>query len=373
MSGQDDSLISHVLIGERIRDFRIVEGLTQEELATAVDLSQTTISHAERGMVDPTEVIDRIVDQFDYPYSFFAEDPAGQIAGTLRFRKLARASKKESDRVSHLFLESHRAAARLATFTGVAAPDFGGIDGDDIEATALATRRLMGIADGIPVDHVIRRCEAAGIAVFPIRLRGFEPNHETVGHSGVSAWGPWDVPAIGYLPAQPGDRLRHTIAHELGHLVLHRQLSSVTGDGRRRVENQASSFASAFLVPAEPLRAAVAGRPVTLDALRTLKAGWGVSIASLIMRTAEVGLIDERRKVSLFKQLSARGWRRSEPVPVAVEKPALLRRMLDRVSTGDPDITATVSLARTTLDALVDRPQSDCAATQRGRPAGEAP
>lgn len=366
MSGPDDSLISQVLIGERIRDFRVVEGMTQEELATAVDLSQTTISHAERSMVDPADVIDRIIDHFDYPYSFFAEDPAPQIAGTLRFRKLARASKKESDRVSRLFLESHRAAARLATFTGVAAPDLSSIEGDDIEAAALATRRLMGIADDIPVDHVIRRCEAAGIAVFPIRLPGFEPDHETVGHSGVSAWDPWDIPAIGYLPAQSGDRLRHTIAHELGHLVLHRQLPPVTADGRRQVENRASSFASAFLVPAKPLRAAVAGRPVTLDALRTLKAGWGVSIASLIMRTAEVGLIDERRKISLFKQLSARGWRRSEPVPVAVEEPVLLRRMLDRVSTGDPDITVTVSLGRTTLDALVDRPSGDRADARPG-------
>lgn len=53
-----------------------------------------------------------------------------------------------------------------------------------------------------------------------------------------------------------------------------------------------------------------------------------VSIQALIMRGAHLGLIDDRRKLSLFKQLSARGWRKSEPVTVHAEQPMLMWKLL---------------------------------------------
>jgi Zn-dependent peptidase ImmA (M78 family) len=68
--------------------------------------------------------------------------------------------------------------------------------------------------------------------------------------------------------------------------------------------------------------------PVTLSDLLRLKAYWGLSAQALIMRGSQLGLIDEQRKSSLFKQLSARGWRKSEPVTVHREEPALVWRLL---------------------------------------------
>ena len=74
---------------------------------------------------------------------------------------------------------------------------------------------------------------------------------------------------------------------------------------------------------------------VTLRDFAQLKATWGVSIQALIMRCSQLGLIDPARKTSLFKQLSARGWRKNEPVKVHLEVPALFSKLIeDRFGEG---------------------------------------
>lgn len=351
----EDGPLSELLWGPRIRDFRTLYGLTQVDLAKELEVSQTTLSMAEREEIPADDVIELIVDAYDVPFAFFVERAATAGAdGTLRFRKRARTSKKDTDRVAVLFKEAHRVAARLASTTGVRAPDFDGLRGLPVEEAAARARIRLGVPDGAAVDHMIRRCEAAGIAVFPLRLLGFNPDQDVVGHSGVSAWEPWDVPAIGYMPGEPGDRQRHTVAHELGHLILHRGRGPVLSrDDQRQSETQASTFASAFLVPPGPLRAAMR-TDLTLSEFKILKAGWGVSIASLIMRSRDLGFIDDDRATSLFKQLSARGWRKEEPVSVTQEHPVLMARMLARLAPrGDTDLAAsTLGLGGTVLGSL---------------------
>jgi Zn-dependent peptidase ImmA (M78 family) len=93
-------------------------------------------------------------------------------------------------------------------------------------------------------------------------------------------------------------------------------------------EGEANRFAGAFLVPAERMREAMADHDFTLRDFAALKARWGVSIQALIMRSGHLGLIDARRKESLFKQISARGWRKQEPVQVHHEEPALFWKLM---------------------------------------------
>ena len=59
-----------------------------------------------------------------------------------------------------------------------------------------------------------------------------------------STWAKLDEerPIIALLAGRPMDRIRFNIAHELGHLVLHRSLRS----SLKLVENEANEFASAF-------------------------------------------------------------------------------------------------------------------------------
>lgn len=320
--------------GERLRTLRLLMGLSQGELAAVADVSQPLISQIEKHTKAATsEVLSKVAAATATPMAFFDVDPDDLPADTLHFRRKAGASAKEVKRVEATVREAYRVAARLLVETKVRRLELpraeGDIDGEGIETLAAQTRDSLGVArDGV-LRHVIRTCERAGIPVVPLVLVDAQGDGEdiVVGHSGVSCWrGQSDPSLISYFSAGSGDRQRFTVAHELAHLVLH---TARRGVPIPQAEKEAHRFAGAFLLPEERAREALED-PFTLRDLAQLKARWGVSIQAFIMRASHLGLIDETRRTSLFKQLTARGWRTKEPVVVHAEQPALMRAMLAR-------------------------------------------
>ena len=121
------------------------------------------------------------------------------------------------------------------------------------------------------------------------------------------------------------DRSRFDASHELGHLVLHQPKHA----GTKEAENQAHRFAAAFLMPAEAIRDDLPRR-ADWERLAHLKQEWGVSIAALLKRAQTLGRMDPTAYTQAMKTLSARGWRKREPVDLGpAEKPVLLAKALE--------------------------------------------
>jgi Zn-dependent peptidase ImmA (M78 family) len=128
-----------------------------------------------------------------------------------------------------------------------------------------------------------------------------------------------------------GYRSRFDLAHELGHLVLHRYIRRPSERDRHKLlEQQAHRFAGALLLPAENIANEVR-LPVTMDDLLLLKRRWGVSATAIIMRLHALELLTEDEKLSLFKRRSARWGAKSEPGDGDrnPEHPRLLRRAIE--------------------------------------------
>ncbi len=314
------------MTGARVRQVRELLGWTQTELSRRSGVRQARLSEIESGFLAPAEVVQSIARATGFPEAWFEQPSPSEFPdGTIRYRKTSKASKRH-DRCAVRRLEL---AAELVdqlsaglTLPSVSLQFLGGTS-DDVEKVAADTREVLGLAPQGPVKNVTRAIERAGAVVvgLPVDLAGAA--NEVRHHHGVSAWPSLDSrPVIGFSTADPGDRQRHTLAHEVGHLVLHR------GDvADRDYESEASRFAGAFLMPRQDATDAFAG-PVTLQRLGQLKAFWGISIAGLVVRATQVGVIDRERQTSLFKQLSARGWRKTEPVTVHREQPALISRLI---------------------------------------------
>ena len=321
--------------GERIRTVRHLLGISQDQLADAAGVSQALISAVESGNRQATEdLIAAVQTATATPRSFFDVAPMDLSTGTLRFRKLTNAKRSDTRRTETLVQEAYRIAGDLLRGESYRLPSLPQttetvLSDDVIEGLAVETRDALGIDADAPVVHVTRLLERGGIAVAPLVLPGADVHpDDAVGHFGASLWAsPAEHPLVGYFPTGAGDRQRFTLAHELGHLVLHLGRPRTTDP-----ELEAHRFAGAFLLPRERMNEALGGgvSPLTLRDLAQMKARWGVSIQAIIMRGSHLGLIDSARKVSLYKQLSARGWRRYEPVSVAHEKPELLRTLLER-------------------------------------------
>ena len=131
---------------------------------------------------------------------------------------------------------------------------------------------------------------------------------------------------------KPGDRQRLSVAHELGHLLLHQTLQGKFDD----IEKEANQFAGELLFPEDAARQELVP-PITLSGLADLKRKRGMSLQALIFKALEIDVIDERQANSLRVQISKKGWRKQEPEALYIkpEKPRALRRMAE-VLYGDP-------------------------------------
>ncbi len=194
---------------------------------------------------------------------------------------------------------------------------------------ARLTRQALDIAADQPIDHVMHTAEKAGVPVVVANIDLPDARHDAY-----SLWvGEFqEQPLITALPVDSWERTRWSIAHEIGHLVLHR------GRSGEDVEEEANAFANEFLLPEARLRAEWPAN-VTLTTLMPLKRRWRMSLSALIMHGRSHGLLSRERAEGLFKQLSARRdmltgvtWKMQEPgfdenLP---ERPRLLAVMTER-------------------------------------------
>jgi Zn-dependent peptidase ImmA (M78 family) len=118
-----------------------------------------------------------------------------------------------------------------------------------------------------------------------------------------------------------GERQRLNLTHELGHLVMAR-----TDDVDE--EKAAFRFGAAFLAPAELVRRDVGNtrRRISLGELGLLKKKYGMSIQALVYRLRDLEIIGPHQAAILWKQITARGWKKKEPWALKPERPQWSKR-----------------------------------------------
>lgn len=289
-------------LAEALVTARRARDLSQEELAELAGLTQAAVSRYESGSrVPQREPLCAIARALGVTPEFL--EGVGKIRGAwavdahMRRRKTAPATVWRRLEARLNMLRNH--ARYLYEDIGVNAsnvvPSFDPIFTEPEEAARM-TRMQWRIPTG-PVRSLVGWLESAGCLIV-------EEDFSTQRVDGLSQWVD-DVPLILLNSEMPTDRKRQTLAHELGHLCLHTQ---DIGDDP---EHEAERFAAEFLMPAEVIRPQL--RNFTAGHLLDLKRAWGVSVEALIERAYHLRVLPAGRRTALYKQLSARGWRRQEP------------------------------------------------------------
>jgi Zn-dependent peptidase ImmA (M78 family) len=159
------------------------------------------------------------------------------------------------------------------------------------------------------------------------------------------------------------NQVRFDIAHELGHLVMHRGLEpeNADPDTHRLLEQQADCFARAFLLPAQTF-----GREVwapTIDALLSLRRQWNCPIGAMITRCGEIGALDADQVRRATANLVRRGWKSGEPHDESSpgESPQLLARCIRLIIDGGVKdrhtLLAELSLSPADIENLAGLPR----------------
>lgn len=318
--------------GSRIRQAREFRGLTQTELARRCDVSQPLVAQLEASTKAASpHLLEVIAFQTGFPLPFFRRAEYGEFPlGSLIFRARKAMSAKERDQVHRYGEVLYEGVSQLADrvhFGPVLLPRLRGGDVSSPAHAAEITRAALGLSPDKPITNLTTTLERAGVLVLALPLH-------TKDATAYSLWA-GEQPVIVTFAGAPGDRLRMSLAHELGHLVMHQQL---VGEEKQR-EKEAFLFAGELLVPEKAARDELI-RPLTLSSLAPLKPRWGVALSALIMRASQLEIITERQQRYLFQQLSQRGWRTREPanLDLPVEKPRAIRKMIELLYGNPPDM-----------------------------------
>ncbi|WP_405365513.1 ImmA/IrrE family metallo-endopeptidase [Kitasatospora sp. NBC_00039] len=310
-------------------------GLTQAELARAMTkasvdgstpVSQGYVSRAEKGQLTVTgERLELYAAALGYPAELLAVDPevAGVGVGLVHHRKRASLSAPALRRIHAQLGLTRYQVSRLEELAGrrpsqLSVPRIEVDDELSPRDAAREVRRLWSLQPG-PVDNLILVLEEAGCLVVTVDL-------DSDLLDAASQWPKGQDPLLLLNSRAPGGRCRFSVAHELGHLVMH----GTPGAGTKQ-EKEADAFASEFLMPAADIRSAFKSQ-VDLARLAGLKSVWKVSMAALLRRAFQLGALSEWNYRTLTIEMSALGYRTAEPVEIAREQPGrvpdVVRRLL---------------------------------------------
>lgn len=298
------------MIGERLKRARAAAGLSMQALADQVGVSAPMIKKYEsNGSMPSSGVLIKLARAVGVRSEYFFRPNRVELAG-VEYRKRASTGKKELKRIEADVLDQAERWYELrdlwpnfplASFSQPKElPQVESLD--DIELVSAKLRKLWKLGLN-PLPDLIDLLESKGILVIVTdseHADKFDGLQATI-HG---------QPIIVVSSAVPGCRQRFTLAHELGHLILHDHLPQELNE-----EKACHRFASSFLLPAESLTEQLGAKRSNIDwqELYLLKQEYGLSMGACLYRCKNLGIISDALSDRLFRDFSKRGWRKIEP------------------------------------------------------------
>lgn len=335
---------------------RQVRRVSQLELVARLngELTQGTLSKIEHGRIQPSgELAAGFAEVLGFRKSFFFEFAVLRDPPISYHRKRAKLAVRDKDAVHGLseiirlnlrkLLDSVEVSTSLPSVPNID-PDE---NGRDVEALASVLRQRWSIPRG-PVDDLTTLVEEAGIIVVP-----FDFGTELM--DGFCQFSCDNIPPLIFLNSnQPKDRFRFSLAHEIGHLMMHQ-----TPHAEQEIE--ANRFAAALLMPDRDIRNDFEQHSLTR--FMDLKLYWGVSMQALMYKAWQLGSLNDRMYKYYVIEMSKRGFRKREPVEATHlrERPSTLASVLDMhlgpLEMSIDDVAEMLGLLTDDLEAIYPIPR----------------
>lgn len=292
-------------------------GVSQSDLARDLDVTQSAVSKMENGTFAITEqMIERIAKLLHYPESlFYVQDMRLGLGPSeiFHYRKRAKLTKKSLD-MFHAQVSLRRIHVRML-LNSVDIEPFFEIPHLDIDEfgtasrVAQAVRATWHVPRG-PIKNLTKLIEDAGAIVM-------HHNFGTDMIDAISRDVPGTPPLFFINPQFGGARYRYTLAHELGHIVMH-------STPRADMEAEANEFAAEFLMPGDEIGPMLTN--LTEAKIANLTPYWRTSMSAILQRAAQLGRLTQRQEKALRMRFAAAGYMKKEPpeLDIPIEQPTIL-------------------------------------------------
>lgn len=322
--GRSHTALTTIPVGDlftpsRLRWARERLMLARTDLASVTGLSVSALTSYEKGSSNPdVRDIEVLAAELGvHPEFFYLHDMEEVPESVVSFRRASKTSKRQQC--------AARGAAQMAVeLFGVIESSFKlpdlqvpEIDDATPEQAAEEVRAQWHLADR-PIADMMSLLESKGVRILSLDHRCKDVDAFCFSRDGVSY--------IFVSTVKTAERQRFDLAHELGHLVLHADLSTDGAKSKER-ERQADAFASAFLMPASRIYTqSMKGAPV--ERILKAKKYWQVSAMAMARRLHDLKLLSDWQYRTVTVELSRRGYRSAEPDGIQREQSQLLRKVL---------------------------------------------
>lgn len=317
------------LNAKRISLARNIRGISQGELSKELNLTnQAVLSNIETGKLPfDEELANRISEILKFPLLFFTKNNGFTRLSKFYYRK------RNAFTASELVpLESKIEAIRngYAEMIKPANPNIQKLPQIPVteknrpEEIAKLFRLFIGLDDA-PIDNLVSIVERLGIAILFMDV----PSDK---FSGLTVQTDDNLSLIIINKNMPNDHKKFTIAHEIGHLIMHIPFAEDPDflsnlEDLDTVEREADSFAGAFLIP--KAQAKYTFNQLTYLKLAELKTYWKVSKQAILFRAKTLGIINDVRFRTLYIELSRNGERKKEKIEISIDKPTMIKKLVE--------------------------------------------
>lgn len=299
--------------------------MTQTALAAKIKgLSQSNLSKYEKGFGGLSDnMLELVMSTLDFPMEFLDKNIDNKV-DSKHYRKKATITVRTRNEIDRTISLIAYCFDWLSGFVDIPEYTFGYYDMDSgisSEELAMHIRNRYRLG-GLPVCNICNFLERNGVFVYMWN----SPNEEFDGVSLITDAGNHLVIVN---RNRSNDRIRFTLAHELGHILMH-ECPDYPVFSNRDKEREANTFASEFLVPVQAARRNL--HNVKLGQLPELKRYWLVSMASLLEKAKSLDAITIEKYKSMRMEFSRRHWNRKEPYDVPVDNPTVFEQAYKLVS-----------------------------------------
>ena len=327
---------------------------SQTDLAAALSVGQGTISKYESGLSDPpADFVRDLASHLNYREDFFYEAGRPNWSPPFHYRKRAKLGVKALNKI-HAEINIRRIHVEKLSRSYDRLPSLRipSIDRDEyigarrrpfsIEEVAAHVRDFWAIPRG-PIANMVELIEDIGGIVIPCDFGSDLIDAMSQRINGM---------VLFFVNTNfPADRMRLTLAHELGHMILH--TSDFIND--EEMESEADEFAANILLPADEIKPQLRNK-FEIRQLANLKRHWKVSMAAIAMRADKLNLVSQYQMKMFWVEMSRLGYRKREPGEPEKEHPRILGDMINhhtkRLGYSKDELSRMLHIFPSELDAM---------------------